>query len=87
MLIKDILKRAGWNEVRENKKYYSYSPGELCYTHPTKKIKYRVQKKELVSNGKTIAKFSVSKKQDEVTYDEFNQLLIIDGVIALHVGV
>jgi len=85
MRIVEILKGLGWKEAKKNYGSY-YGDGQTSYKHPSKKMEFIIQSKELWIDGKLKAKFSTSRKQDEVNFDPNTNLITIGNEIAIFVG-
>jgi hypothetical protein len=84
MRISEILKGLGWKESTKSASYYGSS--QSSFKHPSKKMEFIIQSKELWIDGKLKAKFSTSRKQDEVQFDPNTNLITIGNEIAIFVG-
>ncbi len=83
MKISEVLERFGWKkDLKPKGCFYNAT----VYKHPTKKMEFLIQSKELWINGSLTAKLSLSRAQNEVVIDEANGLMIIGNDIAIHVG-
>lgn len=86
MKIHEILKKCGWiEEKKKNLGYFTYNGGTY-FKHPVKNIEYWVQSKEIWKDKKMLVKFSTSKNQSEVVFDEIHKLIIVNGEIAIDVS-